>query len=167
MMRRLSFIAALGLTALALAGCKKPANSQDTLLQEAREAGDDLSAIQAPPTSQLRVDPNDAPTKEPPPSTFAGQYHGSIPCAGCDGGNSTLTLSADGNYTIERPAPNPGSNGHWVSEEGGTRLRLDPVRRDDGSLVWAVAANNTLQRLDEDGTPLARDVQPDVLTRAR
>jgi len=41
------------------------------------------------------------------------------------------------------------------------------VRRDDGSLVWAVAANNTLQRLDEDGTPLARDVQPDVLTRAR
>jgi len=72
MMRRLSFIAALGLTALALAGCKKPANSQDTLLQEAREAGDDLSALQAPPTSQLRVDPNDAPmVRSPAPAATA------------------------------------------------------------------------------------------------
>lgn len=166
MIRRLSFVAAIGLAALALAGCKKPANAQDTLLQEARDAGDDLSAVQAPQAPQLRVDPNDAPTKEPPPSTFAGQYKGSIPCAGCDSENSTLTLSEDGNYTVERPAPNPGNNGHWISEEGGTRLRLDPVRKEDGSQLWAVTARGTLERLDDDGTPLARDVKPDVLTRA-
>lgn len=167
MIRRISQATVLTLAVLAIAGCNKPASDQDSLLQEAREAGDDLSGIQAPQAPQLRIDPTDAPTKEPPPSTFAGQYKGSIPCAGCDGANSTLTLSADGSYTIERPAPNPGSNGHWVSEEGGTRLRLDPVRRDEGSLVWGVSADNTLKRLDEDGTPLARDVAPDVLARAR
>lgn len=167
MTRRLSLIAAIGFALLVTASCSKSANDQDSLLQEAREAGDDLSAIQAPPTAQLRLDPTDAPTKEPPASTFAGEYQGSIPCAGCDGNNSTLTLSADGGYTIERPAPNPGSSGHWVSEEGGTRLRLDPVHRDEGTLVWGVAADNTLQRLDDDGTPLARDVTPEVLTRAR
>ncbi len=167
MSRRISQATLLTFAVLAIAGCSKPASDQDSLLQEAREAGDDLRGIQAPQAPQLRIDPNDAPTKEPPPSTFAGKYKGSIPCAGCDGDNSTLTLSADGNYTIERPAPNPGSNGHWVSEEGGTRLRLDPVRRDEGSLVWGVSSGNTLKRLDEDGTPLARDVAPEVLTRER
>lgn len=167
MIRRISVSIALGLLLVVVAGCSKPANDQDSLLQEARAAGDDLSATEGPQQPNLQLAPPEAPTKEPPPSAFAGQYRGSIPCAGCDGGNSTLTLSADGNYTIERPAPNPGSNGHWVSEEGGTRLRLDPMRRDDGTTVWGVAADHTLQRLDDDGTPLARDVQPDVLTRAR
>jgi len=167
MIRRISTATALTFAVLVIAGCSRPASDQDSLLQEAREAGDDLSGVQAPQASQLRIDPTDAPTKEPPPSAFAGEYKGSIPCAGCEGENSTLTLSDDGTYTIERPTPNPGSNGHWVSEEGGTRLRLDPMQRDEGSLVWGVSADNTLRRLDEDGTSLARDVEPEVLTRAR
>ncbi|MBS0224728.1 MAG: hypothetical protein JSS25_00075, partial [Proteobacteria bacterium] len=56
--------------------------------------------------------------------------------------------------------------GNWTSEEGGKRLRLDPIRKEDGSQLWAVSTKDTLTRLDDDGTPLARNATPDVLTRA-
>ncbi len=165
MIRKIAFAAALGLALSTVAGCSKPANEQDSLLQEAREAGDDLTAVQAPPATGLRVVPDEAPTKEPPAETFAGTYQGTMPCEGCASDAATLTLSADGNYSIQRPGANPGSNGSWISEEGGNRIRLDPVRKADGSQLWAVSSRNTLQRLDDDGTPLARDVKPETLRR--
>ena len=170
MIRRLSFVAALGLATLTLAGCKKPANEQDTLLQEAREAGDAVPAANnaaAPPVANLRQAPDQPTVQEPPAATFAGNYQGPISCQGCASGNVTLTLALDGSYTVKRSGANPGGNGNWTSEEGGKRIRLDPIRKEDGSQLWRVTPHDTLERLDDDGTPLARNATPDVLTRAR
>jgi len=170
MIRKLSLIVAVGLATLALAGCKKPANEQDTLLQEAREAGDAVPAAStaaAPAAPNLRQAPDEPVVQEPPASTFAGNYQGPITCQGCASGNATLTLALDGSYTVKRSGANPGGNGNWTSEEGGKRIRLDPIRKEDGSQLWAVSTKDTLTRLDDDGTPLARNVTPDVLTRAR
>lgn len=171
MIRKLSLVVAVGLATLALAGCKKPANEQDTLLQEAREAGDTLPAATAPTTApaaaNLQIAPDVPEVPEPPASTFAGKYQGPISCQGCGSGTATLTLNVDGSYTVNRSGNNPGNTGNWTSEEGGKRLRLDPTRKEDGSQLWAVSTKDTLTRLDDDGTPLARNVTPDVLTRAR
>lgn len=169
MIRRLAFVMVVGMATLTLAGCKKPASEQDTLLQEAREAGDTLPAATAPTTApaaaNLQIAPDVPEVPEPPASTFAGSYQGPITCQGCPGGNATLTLALDGSYTVKRSGNTPGSNGNWFSEEGGKRIRLDPIRKEDGSQLWAVTPHGTLQRLDDDGTPLARNATADVLTR--
>jgi len=171
MIRKLSLVVAVGLATLALAGCKKPANEQDTLLQEAREAGDAVPAGNTPataaPVADLKQVPDVPTVAEPPPATFAGNYQGPISCQGCGSDIATLTLNVDGSYTVKRSGNNPGNTGNWTSEEGGKRLRLDPIRKEDGSQLWAVSTKDTLTRLDDDGTPLARNVTPDVLTRAR
>ncbi len=165
MIRRISLTAALTIAVLAVAGCSKPANDQDSLLQEAREAGDDLSATEAPQGPHLTALPPEAPTREPDPATLAGTYQGQIPCQGCDSQDATLTLEADGNFNIHRPGSNPGTNGYWQTEEGGSRIRLDPVHKEEGSQLWAISGSGVLEQLDSDGTPLARDVKPDKLTR--
>ena len=167
---RLALVVAVAVATLTLAGCKKPANEQDTLLQEAREAGDAVPAGNTPataaPVASLHQVPDEPAVVEPPPATFAGNYQGPISCQGCAGGTATLTLNVDGSYTVKRSGSNPGSTGNWTSEEGGKRLRLDPIRKEDGSQLWAVSTKDTLTRLDDDGTPLARNATPDVLTRA-
>lgn len=170
MARRFALVVAVAVATLTLAGCKKPANEQDTLLQEAREAGDAVPATSAAPSTAARPNLQLAPVQdqdnEPPAANFAGTYTGNIPCDGCSG-KASLTLSADGNYTITRSSgPNPGSNGHWSTEEQGARVRLDPVRKEDGSQAWRVTPQGNLEQLDTDGSPLARNARPEILTRA-
>lgn len=167
MTRRIPLVIPLGLAALAaIAGCsKKPVNEQDALAAEARAAGDDPVASAAP-AANLQLAADQSETKEPERASLAGSFTGAIPCAGCNGDDATLTLAADGSYTITRTGTNPGNHGSWTTEEGGSRIRLDPQRKEDGSQVWAILSHDSLELRDEDGTPLARDAKRHLLTRA-
>ena len=84
---------------------------------------------------------------------WAGTYQGTLPCADCPGIQTTLTLNADGSYSLnsnylERGEPATTVNGQFTWDMTGNQLTL----AEDGRKFQV--GENQLTQLDIDGNPI-------------
>ena len=121
-------------TALLLA-CQAPAPEQATTPAEA-----DSSTTAAADNSRTALD-------------WAGTYHGTVPCADCQGIDTRITLNADGTYRMEtiylgRSTEAQVTEGSFTWEDDGGRIVLGGVEPGTGRYR---VGENVLMHLDRNG----------------
>ena len=141
----------LALSALTLSACKdeqKPAENPNT----------------APPVAENA-------SAEPAPASAApspvGSYHGILPCADCEGIDTTLVLNADGSYTLttlfvgEANAQPESVNGKYTQSDDGSLVRLD----DAGFGYTYFIGDGVLEMRDSNGSSGDRSAEEIALYR--
>ncbi len=92
---------------------------------------------------------------------YAGTYRGVLPCADCEGIETTVTLSADGTYRMSTRYLGKGdgkvyeSSGLYRWDEDGTRITLDGG---DGQVYRYFVGEGTLRQLDLEGNRIGGDL---------
>lgn len=91
---------------------------------------------------------------------WAGTYRGTIPCADCEGIETSVTLSYDGSYF--RRVTYLGKSGRAFTDEGtfvwdenGAKVTL--IAEDGTTQIYQVG-ENVLIHLDRDGRPITGDL---------
>ncbi len=140
-------LAVAAAVALVLAACG-PAEAPP----DAAPARPDAPAAPAPAAAPAATAPAGPATAIALPATFAG----SLPCADCEGIDTTLTLEADYRYRLRSRylGKAPGEEtfvevGRFAISDAGTRLALHGGR--DGPAVFAIQGGGRLARLDVAG----------------
>ncbi|MFC3717502.1 copper resistance protein NlpE [Luteimonas soli] len=163
MTNRILFTTTVLAAAIAMAGCKPSTDA----------AAPEDSATPAPAVAPVANEPaaDEHPTdvlrevdNAPAPEgldvrAFAGSFEGTLPCADCPGIDSTLTLNADGTYSLhdayrESDGATNDVTGTWTVEEAGKRIRLDPNSKQDQDRLYEVVSDDELRMLDIDGNPI-------------
>lgn len=90
---------------------------------------------------------------------FAGRFSGILPCAGCPGTDTVLSLGEDYRFEFTETLQGSGAapatvKGSWSAEEDGHRLRLDPDSKEAEDRLFQVIANDEIRLLDKDGKPI-------------
>lgn len=93
---------------------------------------------------------------EPAPASIAGSYAGLLPCADCEGIETTLELRADGHYTLtqlyqDKDHSSFVSEGSYTLESSGKTVHLHPANKDEYDDYYAVLSTTQLRMLDRDG----------------
>lgn len=89
-------------------------------------------------------------------ATLTGTFAGTLPCADCAGIDSTLVLTADGNYHLtdayqDKDHSSFISEGQYSLESGGKTLHLRPSNKDEYDAYYAVLSPTQLRMLDREG----------------
>lgn len=163
MTNRTLFTATLLAAAIALAGCKPStdAAAPDNAATPAPTAAPDAAepAADEHSTDVLREVDNAPAPEGLDVRAFAGSFEGTLPCADCPGIDSTLTLEADGTYSLhdayrESDGASNDVTGTWTVEEAGKRIRLDPNSKQEQDRLYEVVSHDELRMLDIDGNPI-------------
>lgn len=134
MNHRLLTLACVGLTSLAIAGCKPQAPAE-------------------PPAAVASAEPTIADAPAPAATTtsvapaldvkgFAGTFTGS---------GTTITLAADGGFSLKDGTA--GFDGTWTAEADGAQIRLDPNSKSEPDRLYAVGGQDEIRPLDASGQP--------------
>jgi len=125
----------------------------------------------APAVAPVTV--QEAPTVAAPPVTdtsssvaptfdrkaFAGTFKGILPCTDCSGVDTALELRPDGTYAISETyqgkAGGAKMQGTWTVEASDQHLRLDPDSKSEADRVFAIASNEQIAPVGQDGQPAA------------
>ena len=163
MTNRTLFTATLLAAAIALAGCKPStdAAAPENAAPPAPTAASDAAepAADEHSTDVLREVDNAPAPEGLDVRAFAGSFEGTLPCADCPGIDSTLTLEADGTYSLhdayrESDGASNDVTGTWTVEEAGKRIRLDPNSKQEQDRLYEVVSHDELRMLDIDGNPI-------------
>lgn len=124
--------------------CQKKENSSSETSAE-----DSTSLVIDHHTSQLSLD-------------YLGVYKGTLPCADCEGIETTLTLLDETNYELETTykgkSKTPFVNkGTYSWHESGNKIKLDGIKEGEGSNRYQVIENGLIQ-LDLDGNRITGEL---------
>jgi copper homeostasis protein (lipoprotein) len=127
-----------------------------------------LTACQSKPSSgEAETPPAEAASQAPPVATgdtsqnaldWPGRYAGVLPCADCEGIETALTLSAEGNYTLSerylgKPEAARESKGRFGWNTAGNTIRLEGIAEGTRSTQFQVGENRMTQ-LDMQGAKI-------------
>lgn len=95
-------------------------------------------------------------------ANFMGTFSGILPCADCEGILTTLTLNADGTYTLESIYQGKGDNkfvdqGKWTPSEDLAVIQLN-YDKEGETVYYALIDKDTLEKLDMDAKPIISDL---------
>ncbi|MBH5330253.1 copper resistance protein NlpE N-terminal domain-containing protein [Eikenella sp. S3360] len=101
-----------------------------------------------------------------PGHTWAGRYHGVLPCASCEGIETTLVLNADGSYRLtetyqQRHPLTEEASGRFTWRSEGQVLRLDQA----GSERLYQIGNGQIWALDMDGKQIEGELAPNYILK--
>ncbi len=94
---------------------------------------------------------------------FMGTFSGVLPCADCPGILTTLTLNADGTYSLETVYQGKGDEkpftrqGKWTPSEDLAFIELDYDKK-GGSGYYKLIDKNTLEKLDSNARPITSEL---------
>lgn len=92
---------------------------------------------------------------------WTGSYQGILPCASCAGIKTTLTLSADGQFQLQRiylgeePDNEFNEAGRFSWDNRGGKILLEAVDQDNR---WFRVEENALRQLDQEGELISGDL---------
>ncbi|HXW50806.1 MAG TPA: META domain-containing protein [Candidatus Acidoferrales bacterium] len=93
-----------------------------------------------------------------PPFALPATFSGVTICGDCPGIRLTVSLAADGTYSLKREYlerdTSASENGRWTYDAGTSHLRLLPNGKNASSELFAVATKSTLTMLGADGKPI-------------
>lgn len=87
---------------------------------------------------------------------WAGTYAGTLPCADCNGIKTSLSLNADGSYSMQQTYLGKGdekakeNKGQWTPSEDGSRIELD-FNKPNERVTFRQGEGNTIKMLGRDG----------------
>ena len=155
-MNRTRILLAIALSCLAIAACKRDA--------ETPPATDAMPAVAeaapAEPASAMisEVDRNSPASAAPDfdAKAFAGTYGGTLPCADCPGIDTSIVFTPEGGYTLsevyqDRDSGSLVDKGTWTVREDGKTLLLDPEDKAAQDRWYEVVSPSELRALDKDG----------------
>ncbi|MCC8019520.1 MAG: copper resistance protein NlpE N-terminal domain-containing protein [Rikenellaceae bacterium] len=99
---------------------------------------------------------------------YIGTYRGVLPCADCEGIETTVTLGGDGNYRMSTRYLGKGdgrvfeSSGAYRWDDDGTRIRLDGG---DGRVYRYFVGEGMLRQLDLEGNRIEGDLAEHYILR--
>jgi len=138
------------LATLALSACNKPAEPAPAPAPaDAPKAAEPAAPAPAPVAA---AEPTAADA-----AAFAGTFRGTVPCADCEGIDTTLELKTDGSYALSRSYQGKGdgspskSDGTWTAEDNGKRVRLDPNSKSEDDSLFEVVSKDEIRMLDVEG----------------
>ena len=155
-MNRTRILLAIALSCLAIAACKRDADSPPAT--DAMPAV--AEAVPAEPASAVisEVDHNSPASAAPgfDAKAFAGTYGGTLPCADCPGIDTSIMFSPEGGYTLsevyqDRDSGSLVVKGTWTVREDGKTLLLDPEDKAAHDRWYEVVSPSELRALDKDG----------------
>ncbi|MDC0610589.1 copper resistance protein NlpE [Vibrio sp.] len=169
--------------ALALTGCDNsdktaaqndaPAQPSADVAGEAPTAADAMNGDVTEGISQVPATSEDTPVAPETDATakaipaakdnieWQGTYKGTLPCADCDGIETTLTLNSDETYTLEenylgKKDGQIDSKGSFTWDKSGTIVTLQNDKGD--TPVEYSVSENQITKLDNNGEPIKGDL---------
>lgn len=141
-MKKISFL--LFSVSFFVISCQKKENSISETSAE-----DSTSVVIDHHTSKLSLD-------------YLGVYKGTLPCADCEGIETTLTLLDESNYELQAiykgKSKTPfASKGTYSWHESGNKIRLDGIKEGEGANLYQVIENGLIQ-LDLDGNRITGEL---------
>jgi uncharacterized lipoprotein NlpE involved in copper resistance len=114
------------------------------------------AATDTPTTPAAATATPAATSTTPAPTGLAGSYAGLLPCADCEGIETTLELRADGHYQLtqlyqDKDHSSFVSEGSYTLESSGKTVHLHPSNKDEYDDYYAVLSASQLRMLDRDG----------------
>jgi len=136
--------------ALSVSACKQ---------EEPAKPAETAAPTATAPASDAALEAAAHPVKDFDPRVFAGEFVGTLPCAGCEGIETKLALAADGSYAIEETYRGKSQDasrgdGTWTAEDNGHRLRLDPNSKSVEDRLFEVVGQNEIRLMDQDGNAI-------------
>ncbi len=126
------------------------------------------AAASAPAANASEAATASAASAEQPAASWAGRYHGVLPCASCEGIETTLQLNADGSYQLteiyqQRHPLTEEVSGRFTWRGEGQILQLDKA----GSERLYQVGNGQIWALDMDGKQVEGELAANyILKRA-
>lgn len=149
-------LASTGLVALALTGCKREPEPAAV-----EPAATPAPVVSAPEVVEPTASTSDLTTKvgEIDVKAFAGKFSGTLPCASCPGIDTTLELSAEGQFKLSETYQGEKDgkfnlDGTWTVEDGGKRVLLDPNSKSDEDRSYEIVSSDEIRLLGKDGKPV-------------
>lgn len=130
-----------------LAACSQPAD-------KSAETSAATTADTAPAAEAAPAPAEPATSTTPTAADLAGRFTGTLPCASCPGIDTTLTLNADGRYSLVEvyQGEKDGrfeSAGRWTVAD--RKLELKPDGKDDEARAFSLDGKDALTMLDIEG----------------
>lgn len=155
-MNRKLLVAVFVVLSVAVVACKReaPVAAPEVATESPAPAAIAATAPESD-MSHAGVQPNPAGFSA---KAFAGVFKGDLPCADCPGIDETLVLEPDGSFTLtdlhrERSQGTRAIAGSWTSEDGDTRIRLDPNTKAEEDRLYAITSHDEITQLGADGKP--------------
>lgn len=149
-------LASTGLVALALTGCKREPEPATVA-----PVATPVPTAPAPQVVEATASTSDLTTKvgDIDVKAFAGKFTGTLPCASCPGIDTTLELSAEGQFKLTETyqGEKDGTfniDGSWTVEDGGKRVLLDPNSKSDEDRSYEIVSSDEIRMLGKDGKPV-------------
>ena len=143
---------ALALSALVIGACKREAATPAAPVAEAAPMEEAKSAVLA------QVDHNSPASAAPAfdGKAFAGTYAGILPCADCQGIDTTIVFVPEGGYTLSEIYQDGSDSsfvtkGTWTVQEDGKTLLLDPEDKEERDRSFEVVSATELRTTGTDG----------------
>lgn len=148
-MNRNATLLAIALSALALAGCKREAETPAAPVAPA-------AAVKSAVVSEVD---HGSPASAAPAfdvKAFAGTYGGTLPCADCAGIDTSIAFTPEGGYTLSEVYQDGDSSsfttkGSWTVKEDSKTVLLDPEDKQELDRAFEVASPTELRALDREG----------------
>lgn len=115
-----------------------------------------------PPVAAPATAPATAPAA-PATAGIEGRYSGMLPCADCEGLDTTLVLTADNNYKLtqlyhDKDNSSFISDGSFSLESEGNIVHLHPANKDEYDGYYAVLSPTQLRMLDREGKAIESEL---------
>lgn len=98
-----------------------------------------------------------------------GTYEGTLPCADCEGIQTTLTLDADKSFKLEEAYLGEDDSpfvteGAWAVDNAG-KITLEPSDDSDESRYYEVVSENELRMLDRTGNKIESELNYSLIKK--
>jgi uncharacterized lipoprotein NlpE involved in copper resistance len=145
-MKKLIFI--IGIELLVIAGCNNNAeNKKEETMQAKRDSLINTTTTATPDNSSNSLD-------------WPGTYTGTIPCADCEGIETSITLNKDRSYSMttkylgKKDATASEKKGTFTWNKEGNKIALSGI---ENAPVWYLVGENRLIQLDMNGNAITGD----------